>query len=110
MSCAGRRVRCGWSRRRGCWAGFAGAALRGVRVVVVGAGRTGVRLALEGVLRRLKSSGELIGPGPRGREMQAGGAGVEGSQSGGDVQKAVAQALGFGGGELAGQAAAVGSR
>ena len=41
--------------------------------------------------------------------MQGRGAGVEG-EAGGDVQQAVAQAFGFGFGELAGRAAVVGSR
>src|SRR5450755_3432712 len=46
--------------------------------------------------------GELAGPRPRGRKMQGRCAGVE-CQSPGDVQQAVAQALGFDVGELAGQ-------
>jgi hypothetical protein len=49
-----------------------------------------------------EGGGELLGPGPGGGQSQGGGAGVEG-ETGGDVQQAVAQAFGFGGGEFAGQ-------
>jgi hypothetical protein len=54
-----------------------------------------------------KRGGELVGPRPRGREMQGRGAGVKG-EAGGDVQQLVAPALGFGLGELAGQEQSLG--
>jgi hypothetical protein len=74
-------------------------------VVAVGrprlSGRVGERFqAREG-------GGELGGPGPGGRQAQAGAAGVE-REARGDVEQAVAQALGLGLGELAGQQQALG--
>jgi len=50
----------------------------------------------------LEGGGEFAGPGPGGLEAQGGGAGVEG-EAGGDVQQAVAQALGLDARELAGE-------
>ena len=58
-------------------------------------------------VQTLERGGELIAPGPRRREMQCRGARVKGEASG-DVQHSVAQSLGFGLGELAGQEQSLG--
>ena len=55
----------------------------------------------------LERGGESAGPGPGGWEAQCCGAGVE-REASGDVQQAVAQAFGFGSGELAGEQQSLG--
>ena len=59
--------------------------------------------------RRVKAVDEVVGPGPALGDPQPGAAGGAGDP-GGDVQQPVAQLLGFGGGEVAVQEEASGSR
>ena len=81
-------------------AGFAGRVARGRGVSSRGG------LARSGWRRERaearEGGGEVGGPGPAGLQAQAGAAGVE-REPRGDVQQSVAQPLGFGAGEFAGE-------
>ena len=91
--CVGGQASRGAARRRRGWSS---------RVPVLSAsGWCGERFELG------EGGGEFAGPGPVGWEAQGGDAGVEG-QAGGDAQQPVAQALGLGASEFAGQEQALG--